>query len=150
MRAQEEIVDAGIALTAFLFFLIFFCCVSDWISIKSCCDRIMDCICCTCCRKSIPPRAPSYNDLEELLFNAEESTGGRLADNTTTTNQQQRQRRGEEEKEGDNNDEITMDNFFCDVLKQQPNNKKKKKIERQDSNNNNDTNNNNSIAEPLL
>ena len=56
---------------------------------------------CLCCRKWGPDRVQSYNDLEELLFHVDETTGGRLA--------------GIDEEGG-----ITVCNFFCDVLKQKP------------------------------
>mmetsp|Transcript_12302 Transcript_12302/g.18043 ORF Transcript_12302/g.18043 Transcript_12302/m.18043 type:complete len:117 (+) Transcript_12302:127-477(+) len=99
MRREEEIVDACIAITALFIFLILYCCAFQWRYIKFCCGRMNDCL---CCRKCSPSRGESYNDLEELLFGAEEDTGGRLKD------------------ESGQAEEISVQNFFCDVLSQNP------------------------------
>ena len=136
MRKEEEIVDACIAISVFIIFLLFYFVASNWKSFVSCylsmvrallifsCNLCLvfphprlNCtssltsdwqICkknkksnCQCCRKWSPTRVESYDDLEELLFAAEEGTGGVLID---------------ESRQQD--DEITMQNFFCDVLKQ--------------------------------
>jgi len=66
-----------------------------------------DCLCC-CCLNWGPARVQSYNDLEELLFDVDETAAGRLVVP------------GVEEDGDAAAGEITVGNFFCDVLKQKP------------------------------
>lgn len=75
-----------------------------------------DYLCC-CCRNWGPTRVQSYNDLEELLFDLDPASGGRLV------------LRDDDDDDGDG--EITVGNFFCDVLKQKP--KRPVVVRRQES-----------------
>mmetsp|Transcript_3475 Transcript_3475/g.5804 ORF Transcript_3475/g.5804 Transcript_3475/m.5804 type:complete len:133 (-) Transcript_3475:1013-1411(-) len=107
MRRDEEVVDACIAGGAFLLLCIMYACASNWRCITSCCKKMTDCLCC-CCLNWGPARVQSYNDLEELLFDVDETAAGRLVVP------------GVEEDGDAAAGEITVGNFFCDVLKQKP------------------------------